>query len=189
MEKEYLLNPDFKVLRAGKPNVKVGRYTYGGPKFLIWSDKDSVVIGAFCSIADETVIFGGSEHRTDWATTYPIRVAFNLPGAWKDGIPFSKGETHIGNDVWMGYRAMVLSGVMVGDGAVIGAGAVVSKDVPPYAVVAGNPARIIRYRFDEVMREMLIKAAWWDWPLEKIIENVDILCGNDVAALHRLLAK
>jgi acetyltransferase-like isoleucine patch superfamily enzyme len=174
-------------LRSDRPNIEIGRFTYGGPKLCTYTDKDRIVIGSFCSIAEETVILGSSEHKIDWATTYPIRIAFNLPGAWNDGIPCSKGVTRVGNDVWMGYRAMIISGVTVGDGAVIGAGAVVSKDVPPYAVVAGNPAKIIKYRFDEKVREMLLAIRWWDWPLEKIVHNVHILCSNDIENLKNLI--
>lgn len=180
------LNPEIPLLTSTKPNIKVGRYSYGNPKLLTWSDKESITIGSFCSIADEVVIFGGGEHRPDWITTSPIRVMFNLPGAMDDGHPHTKGETRIGNDVWIGYRAMILSGVTVGDGAIIGAGAVVTKDVPPYSIVAGNPAKVVKYRFDEETREVLLRIKWWEWEIEKIVDNVHILCSNDIDAFKKL---
>lgn len=187
MTDKIKINPDTPILKSTKPNIEIGRYSYGNPKLLTWSDKEYITIGSFCSIAVDTVIFGGGEHRHDWIATSPIRVLFNLPGAWKDGTPRSKGATIIGNDVWIGYRAMILSGVVVGDGAIIGAGAVVTKDVPPYAIVAGNPAKVVKYRFDEETREMLLRVKWWDWEIEKIVDNVHILCGNDVDAFKKLI--
>jgi acetyltransferase-like isoleucine patch superfamily enzyme len=87
----------------------------------------------------------------------------------------TKGVTRIGNDVWMGQGAIILSGVTVGDGAIIGAGAVVSRDVPPYAIVAGNPAQVVRHRFAPSTIEFLLNLQWWDWPLEKILLNLDLL--------------
>jgi acetyltransferase-like isoleucine patch superfamily enzyme len=133
--------------------VSVGRFTYGNPQFMLWDDSERIQIGSFCSIASEVVIFGGGEHRTDWVTTFPLRIAFGDPLAGKDGHPASKGETRIGNDVWIGFRAMVLSGVTIGDGVVIGTGAVVAADVPSYAIVAGNPAKVI---------EKLLALRWWE---------------------------
>jgi virginiamycin A acetyltransferase len=94
-----------------------------------------------------------------------------------------KGDIVIGNDVWIGYQATILSGVTVGHGAIIGSKSVVASDVPPYSIVAGNPARIIRKRFDEETIEKLLALAWWDWDLEKITKNVAHLTGNDVSKL------
>lgn len=188
MTDKIKVNPDIPLLKSTKPNIKIGRYSYGNPKLLTWSDKENITIGSFCSIADEVVIFGGGEHRHDWITTSPIRVLFNLPGALVDGHPHTKGETRIGNDVWIGYRSMILSGVVVGDGAIIGAGAVVTKDVPPYAIAAGNPAKVFKYRFDEETRGTLLRVRWWEWEIEKIVDNVHILCCNDVEAFKKLIS-
>lgn len=163
--------------------VFVGRFTYGNPQFMLWDDSEHIRIGSFCSIADEVVIFGGGEHRTDWVTTFPLRIAFGDPLAGKDGHPASKGETRIGNDVWIGFRAMVLSGVNIGDGAVIGAGAVVAADVPPYAIVGGNPAKVIRYRFSPKEIQKLLELRWWEWDVNKIKTNAPLLCSTNIEKL------
>lgn len=163
--------------------VSVGRFTYGNPQFMLWSDSERIQIGAFCSIADEVVIFGGGEHRTDWVTTFPLRIAFDAPLAYKDGHPASKGTTKIGNDVWIGFRAIVLSGVTIGDGAVIGAGAVVATNVAPYSIVIGNPAKVVRYRFPAHEIEKLLALRWWDWETDKIKANISILCSAEVGAI------
>ena len=169
-------------LTSSDPRVSVGRYTYGTPQFKVWSEGERIEIGAFCSIADDVLIFGGGEHRLDWVTTYPLRIAFNSPGAGQDGHPHTKGPTVIGNDVWIGHGAMVVSGVRVGDGACIGAGAVVTRDVPPYSVVAGNPAKVVRRRFDEQSIARLLEIQWWRWPVEKIRSFESLLCADDIGA-------
>jgi acetyltransferase-like isoleucine patch superfamily enzyme len=168
------------LLHPRDPRVRVGRYTYGDPRLLLWTPEDRIEIGAFCSISAEVVILGGGEHRADWVTTYPLRIAFGLPGENADGHPASKGPTVIGNDVWVGFGATILSGVRVGDGAVIGARAVVARDVPPYGVAAGNPARVVRQRFDEATVARLLQIAWWNWPLPRILASVARLCAGDV---------
>lgn len=166
--------------------ISVGRFTYGSPQFLIWEDSERIQIGAFCSIANEVVIFGGGEHRTDWVTTFPLRIAFGAPLAGKDGHPASKGVTKIGNDVWIGFRAMVLSGVTIGDGAVIGAGAVVGSDVAPYAIVVGNPAKVVRYRFAADDVERLLQLRWWEWDTDKIKANIPILCSAEIQKIIKM---
>lgn len=148
---------------------------------MLWADDERIEIGSFCSIAQNVTIFAGGEHNLNWVTTYPLRIAFGHSLAEQAGHPRTKGRTTIGNDVWIGYGTTVLSGVTIGDGAVIGAGTVVVKDVPPYAIVAGNPAKLIRCRFDEVTITKLLEIAWWTWPLEKIEANISILCGENVS--------
>jgi acetyltransferase-like isoleucine patch superfamily enzyme len=159
----------------------IGDYTYGKPRVVSWGEGTSFRIGKYCSISTHVIIFLGSEHRTDWVSTYPF------PYLWKEassinGHPFSKGDVIIGNDVYIGYHVTILSGVTIGDGAAIGAGSVVTKDVPPYAIVAGNPARIVRYRFDEKIIQKLLQIKWWDWPDEKIRENIHLICCDSIDA-------
>lgn len=166
--------------RSGQ--ITVGPHTYGEPRVLAWETQTRLEIGAYCSIAEGVTIVLGGEHRTDWVTTYPLRVLNDLPGAWTDGHPASKGDIRIGNDVWIGTGALLLSGIEIGDGAVIGAGAVVTRDVPPFAIVAGNPASIVRYRFDEETRAALLRISWWGWPHERVLAEVDALCSDDVRA-------
>jgi acetyltransferase-like isoleucine patch superfamily enzyme len=173
-------------LTSTDARVSVGRFTYGEPRLLLWAAHERIEIGSFCSIAEGAVIFGGGEHNTHWATTYPLRIALNDPLAQLDGHPANKGATIIGHDVWLGFRSMVLSGVKIGDGAVVGAGAVVTQDVPPYAIVAGNPARLIKMRFDETTTQALCALQWWHWPLEKIKQHVEQLCSGDLEPLLRL---
>lgn len=169
-------------LTSTDPRISVGRYTYGSPQLKVWSEEERIQIGAFCSIADGVIIFGGGEHRLDWVTTYPLRIALNSPGAGQDGHPHTKGATVIGNDVWIGHGAMIVSGVTVGDGACIGAGAVVSRDVPPYSVVAGNPAKVVRTRYDAATVTRLQSIAWWNWPIERIRAFEALLCSRDIEA-------
>ena len=162
--------------------ISVGRFTYGKPAFRIWTPDERIEIGAFCSIADDVTIFGGGEHRSDWVTTFPLRIAFGHALAERDGHPASRGPTRIGNDVWIGHGATILSGVTVGDGAIIGARAVISRDVDPYAVAVGNPSRQVRSRFPAEQVRALLKLQWWNWPAELIEEFVPLLCDTDIAA-------
>lgn len=167
------------------PRVSIGRFTYGNPALRMWDEAERIEIGAFCSIADGVTIFGGGEHNTGWVTTFPLRIALALEGAGRDGHPATKGPTRIGNDVWIGDGATILSGVTVGDGAVIGARALVARDVPPYHVVVGNPARTVRQRFADADIAALLRIRWWDWPLERIEAEVAGLCGGDPADFIR----
>ena len=169
-------------LTTEDPRISIGRFTYGGATFKLWSPGERVEVGAFCSFAEGVLIFGGGEHRVDWVTTHPLRIAFNSPGAGLDGHPHSKGSTRIGNDVWIGHGALVLSGVTVGDGACIGAGAVVSKDVPAYGIVAGNPGRVVRMRFSETQIHQLLRISWWNWPVDRIKRYEALLCSPDIDA-------
>jgi acetyltransferase-like isoleucine patch superfamily enzyme len=150
--------------------VTVGRHTYGhdAGTFCVFMKGASIAVGAFCSIGPEVRILAGSEHITSRATTFPLNaLVFDRSGDNSlDAI--DRGTTRIGNDVWIGLGAIVLSGISVGDGAVIGAGALVSKSVPPYAVVAGNPAQLLRYRFDADICRRLLGLQWWEWSDEEI---------------------
>ena len=161
--------------------VQIGLYSYGTPEIFVYEgDSNKVKIGKFCSIANDVKIFVGGNHRVDWISTYPFRIMFNLPGQYKDGHPSSKGDVVIGNDVWIGRGTTILSGVNIGDGSVIGAYSVVTKNVPPYSIVAGNPARIIKKRFDDKVISILLKIKWWDWPIEKIMEEIVYLNSDKI---------
>lgn len=162
------------------PRVSVGRFTYGDPQLMLWSEDEHIEIGAFCSIANEVVIFGGGEHRTDWVTTFPLRIAFDDNLAGKDGHPATKGTTKIGNDVWIGFRSIILSGITIGDGAVIGAGSIVASNVPPYAVVVGNPAKVLKFRFSDEIIKKLLDISWWNWESERINKSIPMLCSTDI---------
>lgn len=128
-------------------SFSVGKHTYGNPEILEWGEGASLSIGAFCSIGEGVTIFLGGEHRLDWISTFPFNILWEC-GKGFQGHPATKGDVVIGNDVWIGRNAVILSGVHIGDGAVIGTEAVITKDVPPYGVAAGNPARVVRLRFD-----------------------------------------
>jgi acetyltransferase-like isoleucine patch superfamily enzyme len=151
--------------------VNVGRHTYGhdASTFCVFMRGATIDVGAFCSIAPHVRILAGSEHVMTRATTFPMNALLFDPSAGNALDAIDRGTTRIGNDVWIGVGAIVLSGICVGDGAVIGAGAVVSKHVPPYAVVVGNPARILRYRFDEETSQRLLRLQWWEWSDEEML--------------------
>lgn len=163
--------------------LTLGRYTYGCPDVRSYpGDTARVVVGSFVSIAEGVKVFVGGNHPVDWVSTYPLRVVFGLPGALEDGCPVSKGDVVVGNDVWLGAGATILSGVHVGNGAVVGADAVVARDVRPYAVVVGNPAREVKRRFSDEEIEGLERIAWWDWPVDRIVANVHLLSNSEVGA-------
>ncbi|MDP9677296.1 acetyltransferase-like isoleucine patch superfamily enzyme [Paenibacillus jamilae] len=161
-------------------NFEIGDWTYGNPSIYCHTISESLKIGKFCSIADNVTIMLGGEHRVDWLTTYPFSDIFT-EAQYKLGHPATKGNVTIGDDVWIGNNVMILSGVTIGVGAVIGAGSIVTKDVPPYSIVGGNPARIIRYRFKPEEIEQLVKIAWWEWPIYKIKANWDLLLNDDIS--------
>ncbi len=161
---------------------EIGEHTYGKPKVISWGEGASLSIGKYCSIGTDVVIFLGSEHRIDWVSTYPF------PFIWPEaksiqGHPSTKGNVIIGNDVWIAFGTTILSGVAIGDGAAIGACSVVTRDIPPYAIVAGNPAQVIRHRFDDETIRKLLEIKWWNWPDKKVAENVRLICSNSVDTL------
>lgn len=181
------------------PMVEIGDYTYyddpaGPERFLETCVRyhfehmgDRLVIGRYCAIATGVqFVMNGANHALDGFSTYPFAIfgkGWEDPGHdWRKG---SRGDTIVGNDVWIGTEAMILPGVAIGHGAVIGARAVVASDVPPYAIAAGNPARAVKRRFDEKTVERLLEIAWWDWPVEKVTANLAAIRGADLAALER----
>ncbi|AHM60609.1 transferase hexapeptide repeat containing protein [Flammeovirgaceae bacterium 311] len=180
------------------PNISIGDYTYyddfrsvdnfrKNVKYLFDFTGDKLMIGKFCMIAsDVQFIMNGANHLTNAISSYPFAI---FGQGWQEAMEGkaypSKGNTVIGNDVWLGYKAAIMPGVTIGDGAIIGAYAVVSKDVPPYSIVAGNPAALIRRRFSEEDIERLLNIRWWDWPIEKITRNIQLLTGNDINGLEK----
>ena len=150
---------------------------------------DKLIIGKFCAIATNTkFMMNGANHKLSGISTYPFYVFGN---GWektspkKGEYPF-KGDIIVGNDVWFGYDSTILPGIKIGDGAIIGTRALVTKDVPPYAIVGGNPAKIIKYRFDEKTIEKLVNIAWWDWSIEKITENLEHIVGGNLEKLLKI---
>ncbi len=160
--------------------IEMGAWSYGKPVVFSWREGARVKVGRFCSIGPEVKIMLGGEHRIDWVTTFPFTALWPDVAGGISGHPKTKGDVIIGNDVWIGYGAFIFSGVTIGDGAVVGAQAVVTKNVPPYAIVGGNPARIIRYRFDEEVIRKLLAIAWWNWPEKAIREVVPLLVSSDI---------
>lgn len=154
-----------------KGDISIGRGTYGRFEIRLFHPSDRVVIGNYCSIAREVLVLAGGEHRTDTVATYPLRAKLDTYRVNPDVA--SKGAVEIGSDVWFGVRTTVLSGVEIGNGAIVGACSVVTKDVPPFAVVAGNPARQLRSRFSDDVIEELQRIAWWQWPEDRIKRHTD----------------
>lgn len=130
----------------------------------------------------------GANHRMDSVTTYPFNI---MRGGWEihapamDDLPY-KGDTVVGNDVWIGQNVTVMPGVHIGDGAIIGANSVVASDIPPYCVAAGNPCRVIRQRFDPELTAYLLHLKWWDWDADRIFRHMDALCSGDLDQIRRI---
>lgn len=170
---EYIENAGFDI----------GAHTYGRPTIRWWGEAARLRIGRYTSIADDVTIFLGGNHRVDWVTTYPFPALSE--GFWGEakgitGHPATKGDVVIGNDVWIGQNSVIMSGVRIGDGAVIAAYAVVTKDVPPYAIVGGNPAQEIRRRFSPEVIESLLAIEWWNWPHQKVRRFIPYLLQDDI---------
>jgi acetyltransferase-like isoleucine patch superfamily enzyme len=168
-------------IRLRYPRYAVGVGTYGIPEVLEFGDDTVLRIGNYTSIAEGVRILLGGEHRTDWLTTYPFPAMIDQVRDIKDYAP-SKGDVVIGSDCWICADSMILSGVTIGHGAIVAAGAMVTRDVPPFAVVGGNPCKFIRWRFEEPVRELLLQAAWWDWPVEEVKYVARTLCSADMDA-------
>jgi chloramphenicol O-acetyltransferase type B len=183
------------------PHIVVGRYSYYSgyyhghsfddcARYLLPDEPeaDKLIIGSFCSIATGAtfMMHGNQGHRRDWISTFPF-FYMNKDGAF--GEPqdplLPAGDTVVGSDVWIGTEAMIMSGVRIGHGAVIGSRAVVTRDVEPYTIVVGNPARPVRKRFSDEEITMLLEMAWWDWPLQRIREAMPFMCGSNIAGLYR----
>lgn len=164
------------------PNYEIGYGSYGLPLVHDWDEGTTLKIGSFCSIAGNVNIFLGGHHRTDWLTTFPFP-AFLSSASQITDYDVSRGDVVIGNDVWLCTGSIILSGVKIGHGAVVAAGAVVVKDVEPYSIVAGNPAKHVRYRFSQRERNILLNLAWWSWSEELIVKAVPLLCSNDIVGL------
>ncbi len=178
------------------PNIIVGDYTYyddfetvenfeKNVKYLFDFTGDKLKIGKFCMIAsDVTFIMNGANHLTESISTYPFAIFGKDWSNAMEGREYpKKKDTVVGNDVWIGFGATIMPGVQIGDGAIIATKSVVTKDVAPYAIVGGNPAKEIRKRFSDEKIKNLLEIRWWDWPAEKITSNVRHLTGNDVKQL------
>ena len=179
------------------PQIIVGDYTYyDDPEdvhnfeqnvlYLFEFMGDKLIIGKFCQIATGVrFIMNGSNHAMNGFSTYPFKV---FGDAWSKASleVISKGNTIIGNDVWIGNGVTIMSGVQIGDGVIIGTNSVVTKDVEPYTIVAGNPAREIRKRFDDESIQLLLALKWWDWDVSKITDHLDIITSGDINELKRI---
>ncbi|MBL0225450.1 MAG: CatB-related O-acetyltransferase [Geobacteraceae bacterium] len=165
-----------------KNNVlTIGMHSYGTPNVDTYRGSEcKVVIGDYCSIARDVTIILGGIHPTDWVSTYPFRIMLKLPGAYEDGMPTTKGDVTIGSDVWIGTEAMILSGVTIGHGVIIASRSLVTKNIPPYAIVAGSPAKIIKFRYNEEIIEKLLAIQWWNWEEKNIREAVNLLSSNNI---------
>lgn len=189
-------------LAKGRPRIEVGAYSY-------YDDLDAperffdrnlryhfdfgsswLRIGPFCAIASGVqILMDGANHAMNGLSTYPFDI---FHADWQQGFSSRDpqgqrtGDTVIGADVWIGAQAMILPTVTIGPGAIVGAGAVVAQDVPPYAIVAGNPARVVRHRFPPEVVARLLAIAWWDWSVERLTSHLDLVRGGDVDGLERV---
>ncbi|PLX12620.1 MAG: Vat family streptogramin A O-acetyltransferase [Marinilabiliales bacterium] len=178
------------------PNIIVGDYTYyddfedvknfeKNVKYHFEFTGDKLIIGKFCMIASGvSFIMNGANHLTNSLSAYPFAIFGNGWDNAMEGKAYPlKGDTIIGNDVWVGHNATIMAGVKIGDGAIIAANSTVVKDVDPYNIVGGNPAKAIKKRFSQSTIDKLLKLRWWDWDIEKITDNVQYLTGEDIDKL------
>ena len=177
-----MTNDVIKTGVIGKSHISVGRFTYGFDNLSIrqWGEGAALKIGAFCSLANSINIFLGGNHRTDWITTFPFGHIYQdeLGGSDIVGHPSTKGDVVIGNDVWIGSGVTIMSGIHIGDGAVISANSCVIKDVAPYHIVGGNPAKSVKQRFDDDIVDLLLRLKWWDLPIKDIKEITKMLSSK-----------
>jgi len=184
-----------------KPNIIVGDYSYYDDldkpedfenKNVLYHYPfmgDKLIIGKFCAIATEAkFIMNGANHKISGLSTYPFSIFRN---GWEKVIPKQgelpyKGDTVVGNDVWIGYDATIMPGIHIGDGAIIAAKSVVTKDVSPYTIVGGNPAQEIRKRFDEDTTKKLLDIKWWSWNIKNITDNLSVITGNNIKELLKI---
>jgi acetyltransferase-like isoleucine patch superfamily enzyme len=167
-----------RLRRSGR--LLMGPWSYGHPRILAFRHGcERLIVGRYSALAGTWVL--GGNHGPKRITTYPLRIHFGMDGDY-DEWSVATGDTIVGSDVWTCENCLILPGVTIGDGAVVAAGAVVSKDVPPYAIVGGNPASVLRYRFDEAQREALLDIRWWDWPEERIRAAVPLMESEDADA-------
>ena len=193
--------PDINTVTYVKPTIKnkniiVGDFTYFSDVdfekhvthfYAFYGDK--LIMGKFCQIASGVeFIMNGANHQMDCVSTFPFYIfeRWNEKAPALDKLPL-KGDTIIGNDVWIGQNSVILPGVKIGDGAIIGMESVVGSDVAPYTIVAGNPAKFIRKRFDEELTGLMLKLKWWDLPVEEIIKLIPLLHDNDMENVKKKL--
>lgn len=180
------------------PNIHIGDYTYyddpedseNFERMVLYHYPflgDKLIIGKFCAIAREVrFLMNGANHVMSGFSTYPFSIFGN---GWERiqpeiaDLPY-KGDTIIGNDVWLGYQSVILPGVTIGDGAIVAATSVVTRDVAPYTIVGGNPARLIRQRFSDTIVQALLEIKWWDWDGAKISRNLEHIAATDIDALR-----
>lgn len=184
-------SPDPLEYTIGRSLVRIGRFTYGKHGLVVkqWGEGTSLTIGSFCSIAKNVTVILGGNHRTDWITTFPFGHIYEdrLGQERPKGHPATRGAVTIGHDVWLGYNATILSGVTIGSGAVVATNATVTKDVPPYEIWGGNPARNIGSRFDPETVDRLLALKWWDQP-DAVIHRIipELSAAPSPASLKRI---
>ena len=185
------------------PNIFIGDYTYyddpvdptgfeANNVLFNWPEfGDKLIIGKFCALASGTqFIMGPANHRTSSISTYPFAV---FGGAWAERVPPHldqlprKGDIVVGNDVWIGRESVILPGVTIGDGAIVAAYSVVTRDVPPYTLAGGNPARPLKPRFDPELTQLLLAFRWWDLPSEELAATLPLLCEEDLEKVRQVL--
>ena len=192
-DKEIYVKPTVQ-----NPNIIVGDFTYIADSefeshvtnFYPWS-RDKLVIGKFCQIAAGVeFIMNDANHQMNAVSTFPFYTleGWNMDAPSPSDMPF-KGDTVIGNDVWIGQNAVILPGVHIGDGAIIGANSVVGSDVTPYTIVAGNPARVLRKRFDDELIELMLRFKWWDLSIAEINDLIPLLTSSDLNMVKETLKR
>lgn len=156
--------------------IKIGKWSYDAP--IRRGSMNNIIIGRYCSIAEGVIFDSGFNHNMDFVSTFPFN---KIPGCEHlTGHPLCKGDIIIGNDVWIGEDAMIMSGITIGDGAVIAARAIVTKDVEPYSMVAGMPAKFKKHRFKKEQIESLLKIKWWDWEDEEIVKAASLIMNKNI---------